>query len=184
MTIPTYANWYTDYSDDVEAALVAAFEQAAILIDPTMPQVEAHRLATEFAKAHAGDLLKLDGDISMAAVTRERVKGLVAQAIEQGQSLGQLQKNLRDDIVFSRDRAALTARTETAIAHGQGSREAAASSGRDMKRWTRNGTEPCDICDGNEGDGDIAFDEVFSSGDDTIPGHPACECQVRYFHRG
>jgi hypothetical protein len=163
---------------------VAAFEQAAILIDPAMPKVEAHRLAIDFAEAHAGDLLRLDGNISMAAVTRERVRGLVAQAIEGGQSLKQLQKNLKDDIVFSKDRAALTARTETAIAHGQGSREAAASSGRDMKRWTRNGTEPCDICDGNEGDGDIAFEDMFSSGDDTIPGHPNCECNVRYFHRG
>ena len=184
MTILKYDDWSKLYGDDVEAALVAAFEQAAILIDPAMPQVEAHRLAVSFAENHAGDLLKLDGDFSMAAVTRDRVKALVAQAIEQGQSLKQLQKNLRDDIAFSPERAARTARTETAIAHGQGSREAAASSGCDMKRWTRNGTEPCDICDGNEGDGDIAFDEVFSSGDDTIPGHVNCECNVRYFHRG
>ena len=181
MTITVYDNWWVDYGDDAQDALIEAFEQAAVIVDPTMPQVEAHRLAASFAKIHAGELLKLDGSFSMAAVTQNRVKSLVAQAIANGDSLKALQKNLRDDIVFSKDRAILTARTETAIAHGQGSHEAAINSGRNMKRWITQGGG-CDICEENAGDGDIDIGDSFSSGDDTIPAHPNCECNVRYFH--
>ena len=139
MTVRTYADWYTDFHDDVEAALTVAFEQAAMLLDPDMPLAEAHRLAVEFAERHAGELLKLDGDVSMAAVTRDRVQALVADAIERGDSLRRLAQDLRDDAAFSKDRAILTARTETAIAHGQGSREAAQLSGRNKKRWITQG---------------------------------------------
>ena len=181
MTVRTYRTWLDDYGADVEAALTEAFEQAAILVDPGMPRVEAHRLAEKFAKMRAGELLTVGGRHSLSEYTLERVRSLVAQAIANGDSLKALQKSLRDDIVFSKNRAALTARTETAIAHGQGSREAAQLSGRDMKRWITQGVA-CGKCLGNEGDGDIAFDEVFSSGDDTIPAHPDCECNVRYFH--
>ena len=183
MTIPTYANWWEDYHDGLEAALAEAFEAAAIMIDPSLPRTEAHKLAVKFAETHAGDLLKLDGDLSMAATTRNNVKGAVADVIERGESLGALKKAIRESNTFSKERAMLTARTETAIAHGQGSREAAASSGRDMKRWVTQGNA-CDICEENAGDGDIGFDEQFSSGDDTIPAHPNCECNVRYFHGG
>ena len=181
MTVRTYTDWYTDYHDDVEAALTAAFEQAAVLLDPTLPPVEAHRLAVRFAEVHAGDLLKLDGDLSMAAITRDRVQALVADAIESGDSLRRLAQDIRDDVAFSKKRAILTARTETAISHGQGSKAAAQLSGRDMKRWVTQGPG-CGICNDNEGDGDIAFDEVFSSGHDTIPAHPNCMCNVRHFH--
>jgi hypothetical protein len=183
MTILKYRDWLELYGDDTQDALIAAFEQAVVIVDPTMPQVEAHRLAASFAKIHAGELLKLDGSFSMAAVTRDRVKSLVAQAIANGDSLKALQKNLQDDIVFSRDRAILTARTETAIAHGQGSHEAAVNSGRNMKRWITQGGG-CDICEENAGDGDIGIEDDFSSGDATIPAHPNCECNVRYFTGG
>jgi hypothetical protein len=181
LTLPTYNNWYRDYHEDVEAALTDAFEAAAIAVDPNLPRTEAHKLAVDFAETHAGDLLKLDGDLSMAAATRDRVKALVAQAIEGGKGLGSLQKALREDIAFSKDRAAITARTETAISHGQGSREAALNSGRNMKRWVTQGVE-CDVCAANADDGDIGIDEEFSSGDMTIPAHPNCECNCRYFH--
>ncbi|HUV73856.1 MAG TPA: phage minor head protein [Anaerolineae bacterium] len=182
MTVPTYTDWYTDYHEDVEAALVDAFEAAAVVVDPYMPQVEAHRLAVKFAEERAGELLTVGGRHSLSEYTLERVRSLVATAIANGDSLKALQKSLRDDIVFSKDRAALTARTETAIAHGQGSKQAAQLSGRDGKRWETQGVA-CSLCLGNEGDGDIGIDEVFSSGHDTIPAHPKCECNVRHFHR-
>ena len=183
MTIPTYKRWWEDYHTSVEAALVAAFEQAAILIDPAMPQLEAHRLAVRFAENHAGDLLRSDGKYSMSEITRGNVRALVADAIERGDSLKTLKQDIMDDATFSKERAALTARTETARAHGMGSREAAASSGRDGKRWVTSG-DPCTICQDNEGDGDIGIDDDFSGGVDTIPQHPNCECNCRYFHRG
>ena len=182
MTVRTYRHWLDDYGPDVEAALAEAFEQAAILLDPNMPQVEAHRLAVEFAEVHATELLKLDGDLSMAAVTRDHVQALVADAIESGDSLRMLAQDIRDDVAFSKKRAILTARTETAIAHGQGSKAAAMLSGRDMKRWVTQGVG-CDDCRDNEADGDIAIGESFTHGD-TIPAHPNCMCNVRYFHGG
>jgi len=181
--IPRYDDWMMLYSEEFMDALSAGFERAAILVDPTMPIGEAHRLAVIWAREEAGELLKLDGSRSLAATTRDRVKMLVGDAIEQGQSLGQLKKLLRVDPVFDKTRASLVARTETAMAHGQGSRDAAANSGRDGKRWVTQGVSACDDCQGNADDGDIGIDDQFSSGDDTIPCHPNCECNVRYFHR-
>jgi len=180
--IPTYNDWHALYGDDLTGILTDAFAAAAIVVDPDLPRTEAHKLAVGFAEVHAGELLKLDGDLSMASATRMRVKALVADAIDKGQGLGQLKKNLREDIVFSKDRAMLTARTETAIAHGQGSRDAAVGSGRNEKMWISQGAT-CEICEGNEGDDWIDIDETFSSGDDTIPAHPNCECNVRYRSR-
>jgi hypothetical protein len=148
-----------------------------------MPQVEAHRLAVDYAEKWSGYLLRSDGKYSMSEITRGNVRALVADAIERGDSLKTLKQDIMDDATFSKERAAVTARTETARAHGVGSREAAASSGRDGKRWVTGGS-PCDICQDNESDGDIGIDEDFSGGVDTIPQHPNCTCNVRYFHRG
>ena len=181
MTIPSYSDWLKLYGPALQDALVDAYEQAMISVDPSIPKTQAHREAVTWAKIHAGDLLDLKGELSLSYATRERVKALVAQAIGNGESLKQLQKNLNEDIIFDKSRAMTIARTETAAAYGRGSYKAALDSGRNMKRWTTQGTG-CDICDANEADGDIEIGDEYSSGDATIPAHPNCMCRIRYFH--
>lgn len=48
------------------------------------------------------------------------------------------------------------------------------------KSWIAGGSNPCDICLDNEGDGPIPIDQQFSSGDDTPTAHPSCACSVGY----
>ena len=179
---PTYDDWWNKYHEQVETALAESFEEAAVRVG--MVRTEAHKLAAVFAKEHAGELLNTTGKYSMAAGTQERVKGIVANAIESGASLKSLSKTLTEDIAFSKYRADLVARTETAIAHGQGAREAGLSLDCNKKSWETQGATACDDCQANEDDGDIDIDDDFSSGESEIPAHPNCECQVRYFHGG
>ena len=181
MAIPSYSNWMKLYGPALQDALIDAYEQAMISVDPSIPKTQAHREAVTWARIHAGDLLDLKGELSLSYATRERVKALVAQAIGNGESLKQLQKNLNEDIIFDKSRAMTIARTETAAAYGRGSYKAALDSGRNMKRWTTQG-DACDECLANESDGDIEIGEDFSGGVSTIPQHPNCECQCRYFH--
>ena len=182
MAIPPFDDWYDLYHKEVEAALADAFTSAAVVVAPSLSPESVQVLAAAFAKGHAGDLLKLDGDISVAKATRIRVQELVSKTLLEGESLKTLQKNLRADVAFSKERAILVARTETAIAHGRGGHEAAINSGRDEKHWVTQGSNECAKCIANAADGWIERDGVFSSGVATIPAHPNCMCNVRYRH--
>jgi len=180
VSVPKYDNWWVLYHEQVETALAESFEEAAVRVG--MVRTEAHKLAVVFAKEHAGELLKTTGKYSMAAGTQERVKGIVANAIESGASLKSLSKTLTEDIAFSKYRADLVARTETAISHGKGARTAAISEGRDMKSWVTQGGSACDDCRENEENSKkgIPIDDDFTNESD-IPQHPNCECDVVYF---
>jgi uncharacterized protein with gpF-like domain len=147
-------------------------------IGPTVAQIAAQK----YALARGGELLSLNGNVSVVNATRKRVGVIVSQGIEEGQSLGTIQANLRADNIFSRDRAVSIARTETATALGQGEREAAMRAGRNEKHWMTQGDELVEeqICAPNSYQGWIEADQPFQSGHDTIPGHPRCRCVVRY----
>ena len=126
-------------------------------------------------------MLRLDGDINMVKLTQARVNDLVSQTIQNWQSLGQLQRTLRTDFAFSKERATVVARTETATALGQGSKQIAVAEGRDEKMWISQGDDVVsDECLRNEAAGWIKTSEVFPSGVDTIPQHPNCRCNTRY----
>lgn len=73
------------------------------------------------------------------------------------------------------------ARTEMAFADGQASHIEAKEEGKKWKAWmTSRDDRVSDICAGNEADGWIRIDRPFSSGHDTIPGHPNCRCTLAY----
>ena len=140
-----------------------------------MPPVEAQRLAAEYAQHRGARLLRLDGDLNMVTFTRERVNQLVSQTIEQGDSLQALQKALREDLAFSRERARTVARTETATAQGQGAKGAAIVQGRDEKHWVTQGDDAVEgDCLENEAAGWTDIGQPFPTGVDTIPQHPNC----------
>ena len=125
---------------------------------------------------------RLEGDINIAQATRARVNSLVAGTLERGDSLGQLQKALREDVCFSRSRARTVARTETATALGEGGMEAAKAQDMDEKHWVTQGDSHVDIehCLNNEKQGWIKIGNPFQSGHDKIPAHPNCRCTTLY----
>ena len=175
-------DWWRKYGADAVEELVAAFSASALQEFPGMGSGEIQRLAAEYAETRGGRLLRLDGDLNMVTYTRERVNQLVAETIERGDGLGTLQKRLREDVAFSKERARMVARTETATAQGVGARGAAVAQGRNEKHWVTQGDDAVDsdICLANEEQGWIGMDSPFQSGHDQIPGHVNCRCVVRY----
>lgn len=170
-------DYLPDFSDDEDGliqhltqAFLAAYQQQNPSATVTATLRER---AAAFARERAGELIS---DLSDA--TRERVQGLVAAALENGDSIQSLARALRTaDDLFGTQRSETIARTETAIALGVGQKQAASDMEQDEKAW-RGGD--CDICQGNGDDGWLDIDDPFSSGDDTIPAHPNCTCTVIY----
>lgn len=159
--------------DDIANELRRSYEIGALREGVVMSQAQLK--AVEYAKSHAGELVKGIDD-----TTRAWLKSEVTRTIDQGLSLGDLRKRIQEGDVFGRKRAEVIARTETAIAHGRGARDAASLMNQDQKSWVRNQSEPEDECTENEDAGWIGIDDVFPSGDDTVPAHPNCECDVIY----
>ena len=88
---------------------------------------------------------------------------------------------------YLNNRAMTIARTELSGAYGNGQLESVRQAaeggflpGLPEKEWMAGGGNPCDICLDNEGEGPIPINQTFSSGDDTHPAHPKCECSVGY----
>ena len=175
-------DWWVKYGTEVVDELTKAFMVVLSVQLPTTPVAQLQHLAAEYAATRGAALLQVSGDLNLANLTRERVRTLVANTIDTGASLGDLQKSLRADHAFSRSRAELVARTETATALGQGNKQAAVMQGRDEKRWVTQGDDRVsqEVCAPNETQGWISAADAFGSGHDTIPGHPDCRCVVEY----
>lgn len=177
-------DWLRKYGDTVRGPLVSIFEitlEAQGFTDtPLMP---THELAVRYAEARAGELLSDRGRQSLSVTTRERVRELVAKAIENGDSMRTLKNQLRQDGVFSAGRAETIARTEVSRAQNEASLKAYTSNGYEGKRWLTSGFDvdngdafgPCVI---NEAAGPVALHDAFPSGDDAPPAHPRCRCTV------
>jgi len=174
-------DWWAKYNDEVVEELTEAFTLVLVVEAPVMPIPEVQRLAALFAEERGKKLLRIDGDLNLERYTRNRVNGLVAETIREGESLGTLQRNLRRDVAFSRERARMVARTETSTALGNGQKTAAKSQGRTQKRWISQGdVGVSELCAINAAEGWIPIDAIFPSGDETIPQHPNCRCTVLY----
>lgn len=175
-------DWWRKYGEEVIDELIATMLAGLIAeglgVPPDMGL--AQRLATQYARERGAALLRVDGDLNLAASTRRRVGEIIAEGIEQGQSLGKIGRQLREDFAFSRKRAETIARTETGDAWGWGSIEAGKAQGHDEKRWVTQGVEGvCDLCLANEAAGWIAIADAFPSGHMQVTGHPGCRCRTR-----
>lgn len=174
-------DWWAKYGESVVEELSAAFAVALTAAYPELPGAEVQKLAGAWARERGARLLRLDGDMNLAAVTRARVNELVAHAIENGESLQTLARDIRTDFMFSKERAERVARTESATALGMGQKQGAVSQGRDEKRWLTQGDDLVEEeCAANEAAGWIGIDDLFPTGVDTIPEHPACRCTCIY----
>lgn len=174
-------DWWAKYGDEVIDELHESMQISVARAAPEMAAERVQEIAARYAEHRGARLLRLDGDLNLVNLTRRRVNDIVASAVERGDSLGTIQKALREDFAFSPDRARVVARTETATALGQGAKEVALVQGRDEKRWITQGDANVTIeCASNEAAGWISIADVFPSGVDTIPQHPNCRCNVRY----
>ncbi len=183
--LDTFTPDLTAYHGDIVQSLTDAFIAAVKASSAAIPADRMSEMAAQWALERAGDLLGGKYDIGEATVNR--LKELVAQAVANGRPPQEIAHALRypdpdtgeELFVFSRARAQVIATTETAAALGAGQRQAAIEMGQDQKQWITE-DDPCDECQANEDDGWIDIDDSFSSGDDDIPGHPACRCTVIY----
>ena len=176
-------DWWEKYGDDVVKELTTLFFAAIRSEMPDMPEANVQRLAGNYARERAARLLKLENSFNLVEQTRERVRVLVAETVQEGGSVQALSKKLREDFTFSKARAETVARTETAEALGEGQLQSALYQGRDEKRWiTQGATDPRvdQICLDNEAEGWIAISQPFRSGHDRIPAHPNCMCKTTY----
>jgi hypothetical protein len=112
--------------------------------------------------------------------TREMLRGQVQKAIEEGWSTKHLADELKGSHAFSDSRADMISRTELKKADNMGNIAGYRASGIPLdKEWQMSSDHPeSDDCDDNESDGWIDLDEAFSSGDDSPPNHPNCECSL------
>ena len=176
-------NWVEKYKDEVIQELTDAFVASFMVslepdveVKQTIGRDNVQRIAAEWAILEAEEQL-----LSMSALTRTGVMQIVSESVRDGRSIGQTTSLIKNDFLFSPDRARVIARTETARGLGQGQKGAAIAQGRDEKRWTTSGDElVSDDCRENENAGWISTADAFPSGVDTVPQHPNCRCVVRY----
>ena len=176
-------NWVEKYRDEVIEELTEAFIASFLVsLDPdvevkqTIARANVQRIAAEWAILEAEQQL-----LNYSALTREGVMGIVSDSVRDGRSIGQTTTLIKDDFLFSRDRAKVIARTETARALGHGQKGAAEQQGRDEKRWSTSGDElVSDECRSNEDIGWLPIGDPFPGGVDTVPQHPNCRCVVVY----
>lgn len=174
-----------DLATAIDDAVSAAFGAGADAAYAALNIEGAFDLANPRAVAYldgygARQVTKIDD------TTRDALRSLISQAVEQGQSYGELAKEIRRRFDgFSRDRALVVATYETGMAYEAGNRAGAAIL-RDAgvaleKSWKTVGDGRVDPhCSSNAGAGWIAFDQPFPSGDMHPLSHPRCRCVCLY----
>ncbi|WP_080437758.1 phage portal protein [Burkholderia ubonensis] len=162
-----------------------ALKQLDLFSDETKDQMTEH--ATAWAKERAAEMvgMKLDADGKLVPNpdakwqitqgTRELIRSTVTDAVRGGWSNDRLAGALKDGAAFSKDRALLIARTESAFADTAGNIAGwKASEVVEGKQW-RAAPGCCDLC--RDLDGEIVgLDETFSNGSTGAPAHPRCRC--------
>ncbi|KKL12236.1 hypothetical protein LCGC14_2537780, partial [marine sediment metagenome] len=178
-------DWWEKYGDEVVREFQVLY--SGVLADAGFvetPLMGAQELASRWARQRGAELLQLSGRLNVVETTRGWVNGLVAQTIEQGESLQTLQKNLRSGFAFSRSRAEMIARTETANAQTDGSIKSYQSQGTEGKEWLTAGDErvdggdPSGPCIQAEGQGPIPVGQPFNNGFMGPAAHPRCRCTI------
>lgn len=128
--------------------------------------------AIDYASKRAGWLIK-----NMDKETVSRLGRVISEGIAKKRGVPGITSDLRHVFTdMSTHRAKMIARTETADALG----EAFMDRAKDMKIEAKESitSNPCPICQANEGDGVIPIDESFTSGHLRPPFHPNCRCAV------
>ncbi|WP_213308195.1 phage portal protein [Paraburkholderia sacchari] len=183
---------WSDVTPQVEGELVRvavaggneALKQLSLFSDETSELMSEH--ATAWAKDRAAEMVGMkwvDGELvpnpdakwQITQGTREMIRSTVTDAMKGGWSNDKLAAALKESTAFSKDRALLIARTESAFADTAGNIAGwKASEVVEGKKWLA-APGCCDLC--RQLDGEVVgLDETFSNGSTGAPAHPRCRC--------
>lgn len=120
----------------------------------------------------------------VADTTRQDIRDLVSQQADQGWSIDDLAKAIRDKgVTDSKSRSEAIARTESATAYTKGSILAYQESGVvDSLEWLVS-DDPCPICQGLDGQ-TVKLGDLFDGDFDGPPAHPNCTCAAAPIVKG
>lgn len=113
--------------------------------------------------------------------TRDMLRTVIADGLERNIGLDKIADDIGSTFAFSHARADTIAYTEVMRANSEASLESykvAQDAGVEILKEWLNGPKPCPICIANEQEGPIELSKDFSSGDETPPAHPNCECAL------
>ncbi len=112
--------------------------------------------------------------------TKRRLAQLISDGITNKRGVPGLARDIRSDFAnMSRYRSQLIARTETANALSEASLDNMKAMGIDGKEWITVGDDRVsDECLGNEAEGVIPVNQMFSGGVMAPPQHPDCRCAL------
>jgi len=130
--------------------------------------------AIEYATKHCATLV-----VNLDNETKKRLAQVIADGIENKRGIPGIARDLRsqfEEMYAYKGRAEVIARTETCDALEQAFMDRADELGYDAKEWVT--FDPCDICAGNEEEGVVPLDHVYSSGHVRPPAHPNCRCAL------
>jgi SPP1 gp7 family putative phage head morphogenesis protein len=161
-------------------------------IDDTDVLDQANDAAVGWAKARSAELVGMryddEGNLitnpnaewAIDEPTRDGIRSLVTQAEQEGWPNADLAKQLQGAYAFSKERASMIARTETAMADVNGNMAAYKASGQVAKKYwvTADDDAVSDDCQSNADAGKIHLDDDFPSGDVAPPAHPNCRCDI------
>ncbi len=131
--------------------------------------------AIEYAAKHGAQMItKMDEE------TKKRIAQIISDGIKNKRGVEGLARDLRKEFEdMSRYRAKIISQTETCDALEDGFMTRAKIMGIEGKEWVVTGDERvCEICLGNEAEGIVPLDHVFSSGHVRPPGHVSCRCAL------
>jgi hypothetical protein len=117
---------------------------------------------------------------AITETTRENLRKLVEQSVNEGWGATELRQHILDSESFSESRAQMIARTELASAYVNGEMDAWRDSGvvTGKEAVMADSHPQVDECDEAAEAGVIGLDEAFPSGDMNPPFHPNCLCDV------
>lgn len=188
-------SWATDLADEVDTdgvgiavreAITTTIEQvfkqagltgiAEVEQDATGAMLQHMDVeALKYATQRGADLVT-----SISGTTRDELRDLTVDAVEQGLSPQAFASSIEDSLSFSEARSEMIARTELAFAQVSGNMTGYRTSGVvEKKQWLAS-EDACPICDDLDGktidiDDDFDFD---GEAIDAPPGHPNCRCDV------
>ena len=185
---------YEAFADVVRQELLTLYEDGA---QAAMSQVGAvgvsvdqvNTQAAEYAADRSAEMVgmkRVNGELvpnpkaewQITDGTREMLRRLVTDAIEEGHSNEFLADALADIYAFSDERAEVIARTETARADVEGNLAGYRASGLVAAKQWLTAPDCCDLCQELDGE-QVGLDEQFPDGGGSGPPlHPQCRCDV------
>jgi len=131
--------------------------------------------AIDWAGKHGAELVT-----QMAEETKRRLAHTIGEGIANKRGIPGLARDIRNTFGdMTKYRSELIARTETANALSQASLDSMEDMGIDGKEWVTAGDDlVSDECLGNEAEGIIPYNQVFSGGVMAPPQHPDCRCTI------